>query len=97
MTLPDANADGINDTRDNRTDVANPYQCDTNGYDYGNICDDDLNNDGIVNFADISFEKPVFSTADLNGNCQVNFINPGILRITFFSYLLSDFLLEGIV
>ena len=57
---------------------ANPDQRDTNGDGYGNICDPDLNNDSIVNFADVSLWTPFFNTAhtgdaDFNGDGFANF------------------------
>ena len=47
----DADGDGIPDAGDNCTEVANPTQCDTNDDGYGNACDADIDNSGIVNFA----------------------------------------------
>ena len=46
----DTDDDGIPTTLDNCTLVANADQRDTNGDGYGNVCDPDLNNDGIVNY-----------------------------------------------
>lgn len=48
----DADFDGVFDTRDNCTLVPNATQCDTNGDGFGNHCDADLNNDGIVDKTD---------------------------------------------
>ena len=48
----DADFDGVFDFQDNCTLVPNAMQCDTNGDGFGNHCDADLNNDGIVNKAD---------------------------------------------
>ena len=50
----DLDFDGILDSRDNCTDVPNPSQCDTNGDGYGNRCDADLDDDGLVTKADRS-------------------------------------------
>ncbi|MAF84060.1 MAG: hypothetical protein QGH93_05605 [Gammaproteobacteria bacterium] len=85
----DADWDGVTDDVDNCTDVANADQRDTNGDGYGNICDADLNNDGVVNFADFGIMRSVFFTADpdadLNGDGFVNFSDFGILKAMFFS------------
>lgn len=50
----DTDFDGVFDSRDNCTLVINPTQCDTNGDGFGNHCDADLNNDGIVDKTDRS-------------------------------------------
>jgi len=50
--LTDTDGDGIVDTKDNCTEVANEDQRDTDNDGFGNICDPDLNNDGIVDAAD---------------------------------------------
>ena len=48
----DADFDGVFDHEDNCTLVPNPSQCDTNGDGFGNHCDADLDNDGIVDKLD---------------------------------------------
>jgi CSLREA domain-containing protein len=84
----DFDRDGVVDSLDNCVNVANgPYlpdaggnsQLDTNGDGYGNICDPDLNNDGVVNINDFNRLKsrlgivPVVDVdADLDGNGAVN-------------------------
>ncbi len=78
-SLGDTDADGIGDSSDNCTLVANADQRDTNGDGYGNACDPDFDNNGIVNFLDISGWVPFFNTAcgdvdqDLNGDGGCNF------------------------
>ena len=74
----DTDADGVEDSADNCSVIANPDQRDTNGDGYGNVCDPDLNNDGIVNFADLPLWVPFFNTAtsgdaDFNGDGFANF------------------------
>ncbi len=75
----DTDGDGVDDSVDNCSAVANPDQRDTNGDGFGNICDPDLNNDGVVNFVDISAWTPLFNTAcgdvdaDFNGDGNCNF------------------------
>jgi hypothetical protein len=85
---PDADNDGVPDSVDNCTIVANADQRDTNGDGYGNLCDPDLNNDGTVNFVDLGMMKSVFFTADpdadLDGNGSVSFADLGILKAFFF-------------
>jgi len=85
----DQDVDGIADATDNCVDVYNPDQRDSNGDDYGNACDPDLNNDGIVNFADLAKMKSVFFTtnanadADLNGDGIVNFADLARFKRSF--------------
>ncbi|MDO8706572.1 MAG: M64 family metallopeptidase [Sulfuricaulis sp.] len=87
-TAADTDGDGIPDFSDNCTHVKNPDQRDTNSEGYGNICDPDLNNDGIVNFADLAIMKLGFfgnnPDADLNGDGVVNFGDLAILKTFFF-------------
>jgi hypothetical protein len=75
----DADGDGIADDLDNCTLVANPTQLDADGDGYGNACDPDLNNDGVVNINDLNRLKArlgvtpvVDAAADLDGNGAVN-------------------------
>jgi hypothetical protein len=76
-TAADTDRDGLADTCDNCTLVANPAQRDTDGDGYGNWCDADLTNDGVVNFGDLAVFANVFLTgdpdADLTGDGVVNF------------------------
>lgn len=82
----DQDADGAGDVCDNCRLVANGpllpgiaalVQRNTNRDAYGNVCDADLDDDGIVNFKDLARMKQVFLTtdpsADLNGDGVVNF------------------------
>lgn len=75
--VADPDGDEVPSEVDNCTTVANPDQRDTDGDGYGNACDADLNNDGRVNFADLSIFRSRFGTsnrdADLDGNGVVNF------------------------
>ena len=48
----DTDFDGIPDPQDNCTLVPNPSQCDTNADGFGNHCDADLDNNGIVDKLD---------------------------------------------
>jgi hypothetical protein len=85
----DSDGDGVMDTQDNCTLVSNPDQRDTDGDGFGNLCDPDLNNDGVVNFLDLGLLRSVFfssnADADFNGDGVVNFPDLGVLRLYFFS------------
>ncbi|MFK7887554.1 MAG: right-handed parallel beta-helix repeat-containing protein [Gammaproteobacteria bacterium] len=84
----DTDGDGVADATDNCTSVANPGQRDTDNDGYGNRCDPDLNNDGVVNIIDLGLMREVFFTdnadADLNGDGVVNVTDLGLLRVLFF-------------
>ncbi|MFO7553077.1 MAG: hypothetical protein R6W80_16850 [Haliea sp.] len=73
----DSDGDGIVDSEDNCTDVANTGQVDTDGDGYGDRCDGDLNNNGTVDFQDLAtFRSMLGSTTpegDFNGNGTVDF------------------------
>ncbi|MFK8031626.1 MAG: thrombospondin type 3 repeat-containing protein [Gammaproteobacteria bacterium] len=74
----DNDNDGVQNDSDNCTFVSNADQRDTNGDGYGNACDPDLNNDGVVNFVDVGLWTPSFNTAndgdeDFNGDGAANF------------------------
>ncbi|MBT8143303.1 MAG: thrombospondin type 3 repeat-containing protein, partial [Gammaproteobacteria bacterium] len=86
---PDSDGDGVPNAADNCVNVANPNQRDTDGDGIGNFCDPDFNNDGTVNFADLSIMKANFFSAgdidtDLNGDGFTNFIDLTILKNFFF-------------
>ena len=85
----DTDNDGVDDTADNCTLVSNADQRDTNGDGFGNACDPDFNNDGIVNFIDISGWVPFFNTAcgdvdqDLSGDGFCNFADFSVIPSYF--------------
>lgn len=84
----DTDGDGVPDASDNCTLVANADQRDTNGDGFGNVCDPDLDNNGIVNTFDLNLLRSVFGTsgdldADLDGNGIVNTFDLNILRSYF--------------
>ena len=87
---PDTDGDGFADTADNCTLVSNPSQLDADGDGYGNICDADLNNTGLVTTADFAILRSVLNQsagsstnaaiADLNGSGTVTTADFAILR-----------------
>ncbi len=84
----DLDDDNVADTDDNCTLSPNTDQRDTDGDNFGNVCDADLNNDCDVNVIDLGLFRGVFFTtdadADFNGDGIVNIIDLGILRQRFF-------------
>ncbi|NND61420.1 MAG: peptidoglycan DD-metalloendopeptidase family protein [Gammaproteobacteria bacterium] len=86
--------DGFMDHLDNCMTVANPSQLDSNGDGYGNACDADINDDGIVNFADLNQLKlAMFSAvgdanwnpaADFDGSGTINFVDLLTMKTQFF-------------
>lgn len=68
----DTDVDGVPERLDNCTLVANANQRDTDGDDYGNICDPDFNQNSVVDPTDFSRLKAKLGSAsvheDLNGN-----------------------------
>ena len=86
----DTDADGVLDSGDNCVLVANPGQLDTDGDGFGNACDGDLNNSGLVTAADFAILRSVLNqsssasltaaTADLNGSGVVTETDYAILR-----------------
>jgi hypothetical protein len=85
---PDTDGDNIPDKSDNCTLVANSDQRDTDNDGFGSMCDPDLNNDFIVNAADLAMFRRVFGTddknADFNGDGRVDFSDYEILVDLFF-------------
>ncbi len=84
----DTDGDGVPDSRDNAILVPNPAQTDTDGDGYGNAADPDFDNNGIVNFADLSRLKSALFKADplvdLTGDGIVNFADLSRLKNLFF-------------
>jgi len=93
----DSDKDGVDDAIDNCTDAPNGTllpegdsaisQRDTDGDNFGNVCDPDLNNDGTVSTEDFSLFRAVFGTsdpdADFNGDSTVSTEDFSIFRAYF--------------
>ena len=78
--VADPDGDGISNLIDNCTATPNPNQRDTNADGFGNACDPDLNNDGVVNFIDVAQWTPFYNMrtngdADFDGNGIANFLD----------------------
>ena len=90
----DTDGDGVLDADDNCTLASNVEQIDSDADGFGNACDADLNNDNIVNFADLGIFRLAFfgnpnsdnwnPDADFNGDGNVGFIDLGLMRTYFF-------------
>ena len=85
--LPDTDSDGIPDEWDNCVSTSNTDQCDTNTDGYGNVCDSDVNNDGVVGNPDFNTFRAEFGSAgpDTDFNCDGVVGNPdfNIFRSAF--------------
>ena len=86
--LADADGDGIDDSIDNCTNVANPGQVDADGDGHGNICDGDFDQDCATGFVDLNiFSNWFFSSAplfDLDGDGTVGFVDLNLFSDAFF-------------
>jgi len=86
MNVFDVDSDGKQDGGDNCLLKPNADQRDTDGDGFGNLCDPDLNNDFVVDNADLNAMKGQFlqrhpnANADLNGDGKVNFNDLAILK-----------------
>ena len=84
----DTDGDGLADAQDNCVLAANPDQRDTDGDFYGNLCDPDLNGDGIVNTLDLGILRERFfgsdEDADFNGDGSVNVADLAVMKALFF-------------
>ncbi|MFK8015713.1 MAG: thrombospondin type 3 repeat-containing protein, partial [Gammaproteobacteria bacterium] len=85
----DSDGDGIADAADNCAMLFNANQRDSNADGFGNACDADLNNDGMVNATDLGLLRLAFfsvdSDADSNGDGIVNTVDLGAMRSQFFA------------
>lgn len=77
----DTDGDGVLDRVDNCLTVANPTQADPDGDGFGTACDPDLNNNGLVDQADVNLfvpcflavvsQRPACATSDFDGDGRV--------------------------
>ncbi|CAD5373783.1 Dockerin-like protein [Rubrivivax sp. A210] len=84
----DGDGDGVPDSRDNCINVANANQRDSDLDGYGDACDADANNDGIVNSLDFALVRNSFgqrapNRADLNGDGFINALDLALARRLF--------------
>lgn len=86
--VADSDGDGVDDSADNCTDVANADQRDTDDDNQGNICDPDFDNSCLINFLDLQFMQTNFFSndpdADLDGSGLANFVDLQIMQEMFF-------------
>ncbi|MEM6639905.1 MAG: thrombospondin type 3 repeat-containing protein [Pseudomonadota bacterium] len=93
----DTDGDGIRDGIDNCVALANGpalpddggnVQLDSDNDGYGNRCDPDVSNDGVVNVLDLGLFRDGFfgsdPTLDFNGDGAVNIVDLGIMKAFFF-------------
>ncbi len=88
VTLPtDMDNDTVRNAQDNCSAVANTNQIDADADGYGNICDPDFNNDGVVNFIDyVQLAAGFLGTdpvLDLNSDGAVNFLDVTLFTSSF--------------
>ncbi len=89
LGVPDTDSDGFADNVDNCIEIRNSNQIDSDSDGYGNNCDADLNNDNIVNSADLARFRSFFGSrntglaADFNGDDFVNTSDLAIFRSFF--------------
>ncbi len=86
----DWDRDDVADNSDNCIFAANADQRDTNGDNFGNACDADLNADCSVNFGDLADLKAVFfpsygEDADFDGDGSVSFGDLAVMKASFFN------------
>jgi hypothetical protein len=86
----DTDSDGVPQSIDNCTAVANADQLDTDNDGYGNLCDGDLNNDGSTDTLDLQLYKGMHRTeqgdlnydpaADFNGDAAIDTLDLNIYK-----------------
>lgn len=81
--VTDSDSDGINDDSDNCVSISNPDQIDTDADGSGNLCDDDDDNDGVLDSAD-AFPEDATETTDTDAdgtgnNADTDDDNDGVL------------------
>ena len=78
----DADDDGVYDYQDNCINIANASQTDSDGDGYGNACDADLNESGLVDAGDLTLFKSVYMSADADADFNDSgYVDAGDLTI----------------
>ena len=89
VVVADIDGDGFLYLNDNCTEKDNADQRDTDADGFGNACDSDLNDDGIVNSLDLGLFKQTMFTAeldaDINGDGIVNSLDIGLFKQMYFT------------
>ena len=84
----DADSDGVVNAADDCTHAPDPSQLDADHDGFGNACDADFDQDGLVNFSDLARMKTTFSSSDrvtdLNGDGNVDDADLAILKSLFY-------------
>jgi hypothetical protein len=84
----DSDGDSVEDHLDNCIAASNPGQFDADDDGFGNACDADFNNDGVVNVLDLGYLRAVFfsadEVADINVDGVVNSIDLGRFKDLYF-------------
>jgi len=75
-TLVDTDGDGVEDSVDNCIYVANPSQDDTDGDGMGDVCDTDIDGDGVLNSRDICPFTSIGEVVDPATGCSINQLCP---------------------
>jgi hypothetical protein len=93
MGVSDRDNDGFADNVDNCKATPNPTQFDSDGDGFGNACDADLNNDGVVNALDLAMFRQAFGSqrgqpnfnerADMNGDGRINALDLALFQARF--------------
>ena len=95
VSAVDTDGDGVSDSADNCTLIANADQYDSNGDGFGNICDPDINNSGVVNFGDYVLLTTAFmaTPASPNWNPDADFNNDGAVNFGDIAIFIGYFLM----
>jgi hypothetical protein len=90
---PDADSDGVTDAEDSCLFVANQTQLDSDQDGYGNACDADYNNDGVVGTSDFSTLRNAFGSTQGSGNWdpQLDANGDGVIGTADFTLLRAAF------